>query len=291
MKFSKKSGSIMMLIILGMILLTACQQKNNSGNDSDSSTVTGDAYQAVEEKEEEIVSKEFKPREVKDIGEIRKMRSWLEYFYYNNLFDQNLNNETGEISEEAMMSFAASYIMQLEHKGLRFDTDTFRLYIPQKILEETVMKFFHVKLEKHYSLSKHGILLEDGNYVIEAMPREWPTRLDIIQVKEIKPQVFVAILNGNNTELGEIEHQIRAEFQVIEDHFILKSYQMITDKSKFTEGNPLDVGNSGDDSNINEGNDNIVNPDNNENPEDQGPLEPGADNPEVSDEEKEKNNP
>lgn len=171
------------------------------------------------------------------------MKAWLEYFYYNNLFDKELNNETGEISPDAMLSFAASYIMQMESQGLRFDTDTFRLYIPKKQMEEVVLRFFDKKIEAHHSLSQHEILFEDDNYVIKADLREWPTRLDILSVTETAPKVYSAVLNGNNTEVGQIDHQVKAEFQLVSDRYVLKKYQMITDSAAFVSGNPIDVGN------------------------------------------------
>lgn len=237
----------------------------------------------VEEVADTAINQAFVPTEVKDISKIKKMRSWLEYFYYNNIFDENINNETGEISEDAMISFAASYIMQLEHQGLRFDTDTFRLYIPQKMLEEVVMRFFDHKVKEHHSISKHGILFEQDHYVIQASAREWPTRLDIILVMETSPDVYLAVLSGNNTEAGEIDHQVRARYHWTEDHYILESYQMITDKTAFIGGNPLDVGTSEDDPGIESSSSfgNMVNPENGEKSE-------PSDEPEVS--EKKENN-
>lgn len=204
----------------------------------------------AEETGEESADKAFVPSAVKDITEIKKMRSWLEYFYYNNIFDESIDNETGLISEDAMISFAVSHIMQLEHKGLKFDADTFRLYIPKKMLEDVVMKFFGHKVENHHSLSKHGILYEEENYIIQANAREWPTRLDIIFVMENAPGEYSALLNGNNTEAGEVEHQVTAEFERKDGRYILKKYQMITDKDHFISGNPLDIGTSGDEPGI-----------------------------------------
>lgn len=195
---------------------------------------------------QEAVANSFTPSKLKDIAQIKDMHLWLEYFYYNNIFDSNVNNESGEISEDAMISFAASHIMQLEHKGLRFDTDTFRLYIPQKVLEEAVLRFFNHQIENHHSVIDQGILFEEDNYVIEANAREWPTRLDIILVTETAPKVYTAVLNGNNIEAGEIDHQIKAEFQRLDDRYILKKYQVISDKDQFISGNPIDLGNSGD---------------------------------------------
>ena len=63
---------------------------------------------------------------------------------------------------------------------------------------------------------------------------------------ENAPKTYSAVLNGNNTEAGEIDHQIKVEFEKKDDRYILKKYQMITDKEAFVSGNPLDVGNSGD---------------------------------------------
>lgn len=254
----KRAFGLTVLLILLVGLITACQKKAN---------VEQDVYSASEQEEKpdakestNDISAQFTPTVVKDIAQIRKMRLWLEYFYYNNIFDQNINHETGAITEDAMMSFAASYIMQIENKGLRFDTDTFRLYIPQKVMEEVMFRFFDYKIEKHHSLSKHGILYDKEEYVIQAEAREWATRLDVLMITEIKPQVYVAILNGNNTEIGEVEHQVKAEFQVAGDRFVLKKYQMITDKSAFTTGNPIDTDNVTEPVENREGSDNITNP-------------------------------
>lgn len=201
------------------------------------------------EQREEVVDvpeteKVFVPSEIKEIAEIKKIRLWLEYFYYNNLFEEELNAETGEISEDARMSFAASYIMQLEHEGLRFDTDTFRLYIPQKHMEEVVQRFFDQPIAKHHSLAKYGVLYEKDTYVIEAKAKEWPTRLDIISATQKSPNLYDVILNGNNTEVGEIDHQIKAEIEWLGDRYVLRKYQKITNKEAFFGGNPLDVGTS-----------------------------------------------
>lgn len=249
-------------IVLGLLLVlggfSACQKSAEVGEDAYAGAEQ-DTQGTSQDKANEI-STQFTPTVVRDITQIRKMRLWLEYFYYNNIFDQNINNDTGAITEDAMMSFAASYIMQIENKGLRFDTDTFRLYIPQKVMEEVVERFFDYKIQKHHSLSKHGILYDKENYVIQAEAREWATRLDVLMITEIRPQVFLAILNGNNTEIGEVEHQVKAEFQVVADRFVLKKYQMITDKEAFTTGNPIDTDNAGEPVENREGADNITNP-------------------------------
>ncbi len=245
--FCMKPKRIALVLILCIGLFAACgQKKEETETVSEQPVVKEEITETevtTEESTEEVISKGFIAVPVKDISEIKQMRSWLEYFYYNNLFDKNLNNETGEISEDAMMSFAASYIMQLEHQGLRFDPDTFRLYIPQKQLEEVVLRFFDKKITEHRSLSEHGILFEEEHYVIQADSREWPTRLDMLSVTEIAPKVYSSVLNGNNTEIGQIDHQIKAEFQWAEDHYVLKKYQMISDPAAFVSGNPLDLGN------------------------------------------------
>lgn len=260
MQKRKTTKHLFVIIITMCLILTACGDNLKTSQDAYQNEKTEPEKEKQEDSAADINIK-FEPKVVTDIAEIRKMRLWLEYFYYNNIFDENLNNETGEISEDAMMSFATSYIMQIENKGLRFDVDTFRLYIPKKTLEEVVLRFFDHKIEKHRSLSKHGILFDEDNYVIQANAREWPTRLDVINITEVKPKVYVAILNGNNTEAGEVEHQVKAEFELLEDRPVLKKYQMITDKAAFVTGNPIDTDNSEEPAPNGEGTDNIANPD------------------------------
>lgn len=243
--FFSNQRKFLALAVLLLAMLTACGQKAEPKTEPEPAKQKAETGSEVktDESTEEVISKSFVPVQVKDITEIKRMKAWLEYFYYNNLFDKELNNETGEISPDAMLSFAASYIMQMESQGLRFDTDTFRLYIPKKQMEEVVLRFFDKKIEAHHSLSQHEILFEEDNYVIKADLREWPTRLDILSVTETAPKVYSAVLNGNNTEVGQIDHQVKAEFQLVSDRYVLKKYQMITDPAAFVSGNPIDVGN------------------------------------------------
>lgn len=244
---SQRKGFLTLLLLL--VMLTACGKTAEQGTEPEAAAEKIETGSEVKTNEstEEVISKSFVAAPVKDITVIKKMKAWLEYFYYNNLFDKELNNETGEISPDAMLSFAASYIMQMESQGLRFDTDTFRLYIPKKQMEEVVLRFFDKKIEEHHSLSQHEILFEDDQYVIKADLREWPTRLDVLSITEIAPKVYLAILNGNNTEVGQIDHQVKAEFAWDSDHYVLKKYQMITDPAAFVSGNPIDVGNPSED--------------------------------------------
>lgn len=244
---SQRKGFLTLLLLL--VMLTACGKTAERGTEPEAAAEKIETGSEVKTNEstEEVISKSFVAAPVKDITVIKKMKAWLEYFYYNNLFDKELNNETGEISPDAMLSFAASYIMQMESQGLRFDTDTFRLYIPKKQMEEVVLRFFDKKIEEHHSLSQHEILFEDDQYVIKADLREWPTRLDVLSITEIAPKVYLAILNGNNTEVGQIDHQVKAEFEWDSDHYVLKKYQMITDPAAFVSGNPIDVGNPSED--------------------------------------------
>ena len=244
---SQRKGFLTLLLLL--VMLTACGKTAEQGTEPEAAAEKIETGSEVKTNEstEEVISKSFVAAPVKDITVIKKMKAWLEYFYYNNLFDKELNNETGEISPDAMLSFAASYIMQMESQGLRFDTDTFRLYIPKKQMEEVVLRFFDKKIEEHHSLSQHEILFEDDQYVIKADLREWPTRLDVLSITEIAPKVYLAILNGNNTEVGQIDHQVKAEFEWDSDHYVLKKYQMITDPAAFVSGNPIDVGNPSED--------------------------------------------
>lgn len=243
--FFSNQRKFLALAVLLLAMLTACGQKAEPKTEPEPAKQKAETGSEVktDESTEEVISKSFVPVQVKDITEIKRMKAWLEYFYYNNLFDKELNSETGEISPDAMLSFAASYIMQMESQGLRFDTDTFRLYIPKKQMEEVVLRFFDKKIETHHSLSQHEILFEDDNYVIKADLREWPTRLDILSVTETAPKVYSAVLNGNNTEVGQIDHQVKAEFQLVSDRYVLKKYQTITDPAAFVSGNPIDVGN------------------------------------------------
>ena len=243
--FFSNQKKFLVLAVLLLVMLTGCGQKAEPKTEPEPAEQKAETGSEVktDESTEEVISKSFVPVQVKDITEIKRMKAWLEYFYYNNLFDKELNSETGAISPDAMLSFAASYIMQMENQGLRFDTDTFRLYIPKKQMEEVVLRFFDKKIEAHHSLSQHEILFEDDNYVIKADLREWPTRLDILSVTETAPKVYSAVLNGNNTEVGQIDHQVKAEFQLVSDRYVLKKYQMITDPAAFVSGNPIDVGN------------------------------------------------
>ena len=243
--FFSNQKKFLVLAVLLLVMLTGCDQKAEPKTEPEPAEQKAETGSEVktDESTEEVISKSFVPVQVKDITEIKRMKAWLEYFYYNNLFDKELNSETGAISPDAMLSFAASYIMQMENQGLRFDTDTFRLYIPKKQMEEVVLRFFDKKIEAHHSLSQHEILFEDDNYVIKADLREWPTRLDILSVTETAPKVYSAVLNGNNTEVGQIDHQVKAEFQLVSDRYVLKKYQMITDPAAFVSGNPIDVGN------------------------------------------------
>ena len=164
--FLSDPRKLLALAVLLAVMLTACGQKTEPAAEIEPAkeeAAAADEEVKTDESTDEVISKSFVPAPVKDIAEIKNMKSWLEYFYYNNLFDKELNNETGEISPDAMLSFAASYIMQMESRGLRFDTDTFRLYIPKKQMEEVVLRFFDKRIEEHPSLSQHEIFFEEDN--------------------------------------------------------------------------------------------------------------------------------
>lgn len=229
------------------------EKKDSTGSENNKGkTTTEDAYtkdnQGIVESnepikpEEDVLVNESDAKVMTDIEKMKNIKEFIKTFYYNNLFTKEPMGEQGDVTEDMMLAFAISHIMQVDHEELKFDADTFRLYIPEKNVEDTISKYFGKIFDNHHPIDKYKVTYEEGIYTTEGDLETWPTRLDLLKALKMGDFTYKAYFSGFNTETNEVDHQVVVVVEERDGRFILTNYRMVTDKSKFIVDNPIELG-------------------------------------------------
>lgn len=160
--------------------------------------------------------------EILDEALMAEIQTVVEKFYYNFFFSPNTEN--GQITEDDMLLFAISYIYQYEYNELRFDSDTFILYIPEENVASVIRRFFGYDFTNHRYPALDKVTYEDGFYLVPAQDDnfgEKPTVVKVLQIAENSYKVFIK-------DPQEINYEVVLEKQ--EDRLVMRNYKKIENK-------------------------------------------------------------
>lgn len=195
-------------------------------------TVTDDLYDSSQESEIVDITDlevEYVQSASVDDPELKsKMSDFLTLFYKNIFFGDGDYAEAG-IAEEDKIRFAVSHIGQNEWQGLKFDTKTFKVYVPEERVEELVEHYFGVSLSGHYSFTVDEVEIEynGGYYLYPTSDKNWQEEVRIETIESAGDFAYTVVFSTY-----DIENQHMQSYEVMleirNDRFILTGY-------KFTE--------------------------------------------------------
>lgn len=214
---------------------TAVEDENLNSDESvqvvieeteDDDLVEVDAYPSVTEPivfDPELFD-ESESEEIVDEAFINDVESYLSDFYYNYYFHTYLEEETGIVTSQAMELFALSYIMQNENEELKFDVDTFRLYIPVKQVRAVVAKFFHRNLDVHNSYEDLLIEYDNDVYSIVVEDGTWDLELSITSVLKMGDFSYRVYADVIDTNYEVVRERIEAVIDETSDGLLIINY-------------------------------------------------------------------
>lgn len=160
------------------------------------------------------------------------MLKFLEPIYYNIFFGHG--DYVDGIAEEDMVKFAISYIYQHEYNELKFDTQQFILYVPEKRVETLVKKYFDKSVSGHHSFVEENVLYEDGYYLMPAVDTGWNDTISIAKVSAAGDYSYEVILKVTS-ENSEKVTQYRVAIEMRDDHYVLTGYTHVVEAVEETE--------------------------------------------------------
>lgn len=163
---------------------------------------------------------------VTDTEIIAKIEKYIQSFHYNYFLLSGINPETGNIDIDAMTLFALSYIMQNEHNELRFDSSTFRLYIPTNHVAEVVQRFFYRKLDVFNVYPDLNIELNEEVYSAEVPDEEWNDDLSTDLVEKMGDFTYKVTCSVTNRTSGTVVQKIVAIIDESKDGLVLVNYKV-----------------------------------------------------------------
>lgn len=192
--------------------------------DKKDETVTDDIY------EEDNIEVDIADLDIEDITTSTvddpqlktKMTTFLELFYYNIYFGGNDYSENG-ITEDDMVKFAISCIYQHDYNELKFDTESFILYVPAERVDELVLKYFNHKVSNHYSFEEENIMYEENTYLMPALDVGWSEEMLVTNITKAGDFAYeVTFEVGNNENIIERVYTVILELQG--QRFVLTKY-------------------------------------------------------------------
>lgn len=155
-----------------------------------------------------------------------ELMKYLEVFYYNYYFPQAYQQETGEIDARAMTLFALSYIMQHEPEELKFDHETYELYIPKENVVRVVERFFYRELQSFTGYEDLNIQYVNGEYIVVVEIGVWEETIEynsLLKWGDFTYKVGFNIKDENGIVIGKIE----AIVDKSENNYVLVNYRQI----------------------------------------------------------------
>lgn len=210
----------------------------SAAQDSEDQTVTEDVYEAGSEVDvvdiDELNVTDVKGVPVDDPELQEKMLAFLEPFYYNIYFGLNDYSETG-ITEADMVKFSISYVYQNENQAYKFDTDSFKLYVPEERVEELVEKYFGQQMTGHHSFEIEEIEYNGGYYLMPATDIGWNDTMKINSITEAGDFAYEVVFSVNDIE-DELIQSYKVMLEIRQDKFILTSYAFTVVEDLEVEG-------------------------------------------------------
>lgn len=161
---------------------------------------------------------------VSDEALIENLTEFTERFFYNYLF--NPTSEDGKLSESDMQLFAISYIYQYEYNELKFDTENFILYIPEKNVTDVIKRFFNYEFINHDYPADEAIDYKDGYYLVAARDGVFEDEAVVTKITKISDYNYKVVfeVQKKNAPINAPIEYYEAIIQSLDDRFVLVSY-------------------------------------------------------------------
>lgn len=163
---------------------------------------------------------------VTDTEVISKIDAYIENFHYNYYFLKGINAENGNVEVDAMTLFALSYIMQNEHNELRFDSNTFTLYIPKNHVIEVVQRFFYRQLDVFKAYPDLKIDYKDEEYAVIVEDEIWNDDLTTDSVEKMGDFTYKVTCSVTSRTTNTVVKKIHAIVDETKDGLVLVNYKV-----------------------------------------------------------------
>ncbi len=166
----------------------------------------------------------IEPFEVTDEELIKELNKYMEAFYFNYYFTLGLEEDTGNITVDAMTLFALSYIMQYEYNELKFEHKTYTLYIPKEHVVNIVQKYFYKNLDVFNVYEDLKIDFEDDIYSVVVEDGRWDVEIKVTKVERLGDFTLRILCDVTNETTGRLKEQIEAVVDESQDGHVLINY-------------------------------------------------------------------
>lgn len=155
-----------------------------------------------------------------------ELMEYIEVFYFNYYFPDAYNKESGEVDARAMTLFALSYIMQHEPEELKFDHETYELYIPKENVVRVVEDYFYRELQSFNAYEDLNIRYVNGEYIVVVEIGEWEETLEYNSLLKWGDFTYKVGLNIKDAN-GNVKGTIEAIVDKSESSYVLVNYRQI----------------------------------------------------------------
>lgn len=202
---------------------------------SNDATVSEDVYDnknATEAVDHDTVEVVAVPESIEDPEFQSSLLAFLDPVFYNVFF--GYGDYTEGITEDDMIKFAVSYVYQHEYNELKFDTTEFILYVPEKRVEELVVKFFDAPVTRHHSFEEDRLMYEDGFYLMPAVDAGWGETLSIEKVTPTGDFSYDVLMELISEEEQTSSYYV-ASIEMRDGRFVLTAYVSAEEGASTTE--------------------------------------------------------
>lgn len=142
----------------------------------------------------------------------------VEKLYFNFFFEPD--TVRGEITEDDMLSFAISYIYQYEYNELRFDSDTFTLFIPEENISSVIRRFFDYEFTNHRYPALDKVTYEDGFYLVPAQDIHFADKPVLKKINRIDEATYKVFFADTSSDYEVVVKKL-------DDRLIVRNYKKI----------------------------------------------------------------
>lgn len=225
----------------GAIVEETMNEGNMEDNESGEVSVEPESKELtssfVEEEKVDFSALDVEGTDVVDIDKLAQIKTFTEIFYYNNYFSGAIKEyaiaiEKGSfmpnISNDTMLQFALSYVMQYENEELMFDYDTFRIQIPKSMPEVAIERFFYKKMEAIKPYPEKEIYLVEDEYTMDLIAKDWDYYLEPVKCTAHTGEgvtYYKATYNQMHTVSKSAVFSLEVCIMEINGNFYMLSYQ------------------------------------------------------------------
>jgi len=198
-------------------------------SENDKKSPVADVYEAASQPIDFDMSKfeDVKPLLIEDKQVALDINNYLSDFYFNYFFTQGLDQETGNVTVDAMTLFALSYIMQHEYNELKFDHNTYTLYIPKDRVLEVIHKYFQRELDVFNVYEDLNIGLEDDTYSVVVPYGEWNVVHEVTSVERLGDFTLKVVADIKDESSGLVKEQVEAILEEENGQYVLVNYKIV----------------------------------------------------------------